>query len=144
MTEIAIQQCHVISQFGGDSREAVHVGRRALEMANRLEDEALAYGARLAPGHACWICGDYGSVIELLSANLPENMRDPTQIRDFGTAGSLLLDSMSILRSTLAHRGDFARGIAIWSVRKLSRKRMLSTRRSSVFITREPTCSAAM
>ena len=68
------------------------VGRRALEMANRLEDEALAYGARFALGHAYWICGDYDSVIELLSANLPENMRDPTRIRDFGTAGSLLLE----------------------------------------------------
>ncbi len=66
-------------------------------MANRLEDEALAYGVRFALGHACWIGGDYDSVIELLSANLPENMRDPTQIRDFGTAGSLLLDLMSIL-----------------------------------------------
>jgi class 3 adenylate cyclase/tetratricopeptide (TPR) repeat protein len=113
MTEIAMQQCHVISQFGGDSRQAVHVGRRALEMANRLEDEALAYGARFALGHACWICGDYESEIELLSANLPENMRDPTRIRDFGTAGSLLLDSMSILGHTLAHRGQFDRGLPI-------------------------------
>ena len=41
MTEIAMQQCHVLSQFGGDPRQAIHVGRRALEMANRLEDEAL-------------------------------------------------------------------------------------------------------
>jgi class 3 adenylate cyclase/tetratricopeptide (TPR) repeat protein len=113
MTEIAMQQCHVISQFGGDSRQAVHVGRRALEMANRLEDEALAYGARFALGHAYWICGDYESEIELLSANLPENMRDPTRIRDFGTAGSLLLDSMSILGSTLAHRGQFDKGLPI-------------------------------
>jgi len=52
-------------------------------------------------------------VIELLSANLPENMRDPTQIRDFGTAGSLLLDSMVILAHTLAHRGQFDRAFAI-------------------------------
>jgi tetratricopeptide (TPR) repeat protein len=113
MTEIAMQRCHVLSQFGGDSRQAVHVGRRALEMANRLEDEALAYGARFALGHACWICGDYESAIELLSANLPENMGDPTRIRDFGTAGSLLLDSMSILGSTLAHRGHFDRAFPI-------------------------------
>ena len=107
MTEIAMQQCHVLSQYGGDPRQAVQVGRRALEMANRLEDEALAYGVRFALGHACWIGGDYDSTIELLSANLPENMRDPTRIRDFGTAGSLLLDSMSILGHTLAHRGRF-------------------------------------
>jgi tetratricopeptide (TPR) repeat protein len=113
MTEIAMQQCHVLSQFGGDSRQAVHVGRRALEMANRLEDEALAYGARFALGHACWICGDYDSANELLSANLPENMRDPTKIRDFGTAGSLLLDSMSILAHTLAHRGHFDQAFAL-------------------------------
>ena len=92
MTEIAMQQCHVLSQYGGDPRQAVHVGRRALEMANRLEDEALSYGVRFALGHACWIGGDYDSTIELLSANLPENMRDPSRIRDFGTAGSLLLE----------------------------------------------------
>ena len=113
MTEIAMQQSHVLSQFAGDSRQAVHVGRRALEMANRLEDEALAYGARFSLGHACWICGDYDSANELLSANLPENMRDPTKIRDFGTAGTLLLDSMSILAHTLAHRGHFDRAFAI-------------------------------
>ena len=113
MTEIAMQRCHVLSQFGGDSRQAIHVGRRALEMANRLEDEALSYGVRFALGHACWIGGDYDRVVELLSANLPENMRDPTKIRDFGTAGSLLLDSMSILAHTLAHRGHFDRAFAL-------------------------------
>ncbi|HEY1884566.1 MAG TPA: hypothetical protein VGG86_00760, partial [Roseiarcus sp.] len=109
LTEIAMQQCHVFSQFGDDAGRAVRVGRRALEMANRLEDEGLSYGARFALGHACWITGDYDSAIELLSANLPENMGDSTRIRDFGTAGSLLLDSMSILGETLAHRGDFDR-----------------------------------
>ena len=113
MTEIAMQQCHVLSQYGGDPRQAVTVGRSALEMATRLEDEALVYGVRFALGHACWIGGDYDSVIELLTANLPENMRDPTRIRDFGTAGSLLLDSMSILAHTLAHRGHFDRAFAI-------------------------------
>ena len=113
MTEIGMQQCHVLSQYGGDPRGAVRIGRRALEMANSLEDESLAYGARFALAHACWIGGDYDSVNELLSANLPENMRDPTQIRDFGTAGSLLLDSMSILGEMLAHRGHFDRAFAI-------------------------------
>ena len=86
-----MQQCHVLSQYGGDQGRRC-VGRRALETANRLEDEALSYGVRFALGHACWIGGDYDSADELLSANLPENMRDPTRIRDFGTAGSLLLD----------------------------------------------------
>jgi class 3 adenylate cyclase/tetratricopeptide (TPR) repeat protein len=113
VTEIATQQCHVFSQFGDDAEHAVHVGRRALEMANRLKDESLAYGARFALGHACWISGDYDSAIELLSTNLPETMGDPTRIRDFGTAGSLLLDSMSILGSTLAHRGHFDRAFPI-------------------------------
>jgi class 3 adenylate cyclase/tetratricopeptide (TPR) repeat protein len=113
VTEIVTQQCHVFSQFGDDAEQAIHVGRRALEMANRLEDEGLAYGARFALGHACWISGDYDSAIELLSANLPENMGDPTRIRDFGTAGSLLLDSLSILGSTLANRGHFDRAFPI-------------------------------
>jgi hypothetical protein len=108
-----MQQCHVLSQYGGDPMQAVHVGRRALETANRLEDEALSYGVRFALGHACWIGGDYDSTIELLSANLPENMRDPSRIRDFGTAGSLLLDSMAILAHTLAHRGHFDRAFLI-------------------------------
>jgi class 3 adenylate cyclase/tetratricopeptide (TPR) repeat protein len=114
MTEIAMQQCHVLSQYGGDPRRAVQVGRRALETANRLEDEALAYGVRFALGHASWIGGDYDGAVELLSANLPENMRDPTKIRDFGTAGSLLLDSMLILAHTLAHRGHFDQAFAIF------------------------------
>jgi class 3 adenylate cyclase/tetratricopeptide (TPR) repeat protein len=113
LTEIAMQQCHVFSQFGDDAGYAVRVGRRALEMANGLEDEGLAYGARFALGHACWITGDYDGVVELLSENLPENMGDSTRIRDFGTAGSLLLDSMSILGSTLAHRGHFDRAFPI-------------------------------
>jgi hypothetical protein len=113
MTEIAMQQCHVLSQYGGNPRQAIQVGRRALETANRLEDEALAYGVRLTFGGACWIGGDYDGAVELLSANLPENMVDPTRIRDFGTAGSLLLDSMSILANTLAHRGHFDRAFAI-------------------------------
>jgi len=80
MTEIAMQQCHVLSQYGGDPRRAVHVGRRALEMANHLDDEALAYGVRFALGHACWIGGDYDGTIEFLSANLPENIRDKNSI----------------------------------------------------------------
>jgi tetratricopeptide (TPR) repeat protein len=113
MTEITMQQSHVFGQYGGDARQAVLFGRSALEMANRLKDEALIYGARFALGHSCWIGGDYDSVVELLTANLPENMRDPTLIRDFGTAGSLLLDSMSILAHTLAHRGHFDRAFAI-------------------------------
>ena len=41
MTEIAMQQCHVLSQFGGDPRQAVHVGHRALERANRLRMKPL-------------------------------------------------------------------------------------------------------
>ena len=113
MTEIAMQQCHVLSQYGGNPRQAIQVGRRALETANRLGDEALAYGVRLTFGGACWIGGDYDGAVELLSANLPENMVDPTRIRDFGTAGSLLVDSMSILGHVLAHRGHFDRAFAI-------------------------------
>jgi tetratricopeptide (TPR) repeat protein len=113
ITEIAMQRCHVLSQYGGDPRRAIQVGRRALEMAVQLDDESLAYGVRFALGHANWIGGNYDEVTELLTANLPENMRDPTRIRDFGTAGSLLLDSMSILGHTLAHRGQFDRAFAI-------------------------------
>ncbi len=113
MTEIAMQQCHVLSQYGGDPRRAVQVGRRALETANRLKDEALVYGVRFALGHASWIGGDFDSVVELLSANLPENMRDPAKIRDFGTSGSLLLNSMLILARVFAHRGHFDRAFAL-------------------------------
>ena len=113
-------------------------------MANRLEDEALAYGVRFALGHACWIGGDYDSAIELLSANLPENMGDPTRIRDFGTAGSLLLDSMSILAMTLAHRGHFDRAIRDPRARASpSAKERLRLERHSEIIMLAPTCSAA-
>ena len=87
LTEIAIQQCHVLSQFGGDTQEAIDVGRRALEMANDLADPALAYGARFALGHACWINGAYERTIELLTANLPENLSDTTRILRFWHRG---------------------------------------------------------
>ena len=143
MTEIVMQQCHVFSQFGDDAEQAIHVGRRALEMANRLEDEGLAYGARFALGHACWIGGDYDSAIELLSANLPENMGDPTRIRDFGTAGSLLLDSCRFLDRRSPIAAISTEPFRSWSARKPSRKRTLSTCPSSVIIMLEPTCSAA-
>ena len=143
MTEIAMQQCHVLSQYGGDPRRAVQVGRRALETANHLEDEALSYGVQFALGHASWIGGDYDRVVELLSANLPENMRDPRKIRDFGTAGSLLLDSMSILSHTLAHRGHFDRAFALLERAHAPRKRMPSISAYSVIITLARTCSAA-
>ena len=143
MTEIAMQQCHVISQFGDNSRQAVHVGSRALEMANRLEDEALAYGARFALGHACWICGDYDSEIELLSANLPENMRDPTRIRDFGTAGTLLLNRCQFLDRRLPIAASLTEACRSWSACRLCRTGTLSTLASSGFTTLALTCSAA-
>jgi tetratricopeptide (TPR) repeat protein len=112
MTEIAMQQCHVLSQYGGDPRQAVHVGRRALEMANRLEDEALAwreirFGPRLL---------DRWRLRQRDRAPVGKSSREPAGSdadRDFGTAGSLLLDSMAILANTLANRGHFDRAFAI-------------------------------
>ena len=53
VTEIAMRQCHVLSRYGGDARQAVRVGRRALESANCLEDEALAW-REVRLGHASW------------------------------------------------------------------------------------------
>jgi predicted ATPase len=48
--EIAMQQSHVLNMYGGDLGDAVRFGSRALEIATRLDDEALAYGARFAQG----------------------------------------------------------------------------------------------
>ena len=59
LAEIAMQQNHVLNMYGGDLGDAVRFGRRALEIATRLDDEALAYGARFALGQTGWIGGDY-------------------------------------------------------------------------------------
>ena len=94
MTEIAMQQCHVLSQYGGDARQAVHVGRRALEMAKRLEDEALAYGVRLPWGTRAGSAETSTARLSSCQRIFPKTCATPHGFRDFGTAGSLLLDSM--------------------------------------------------
>jgi hypothetical protein len=76
LAEIAMQQSHVLNMYGGSLEDAVRFGRRALEIATRLDDEALAYGARFALGQTGWIGGDYFAAIQFLTANLPENVRD--------------------------------------------------------------------
>jgi class 3 adenylate cyclase/tetratricopeptide (TPR) repeat protein len=113
LAEIAMQQSHVLNIYGGDLEDAFRFGRRALDIAVRLDDEGLAYGARFALGQTGWIGGDYAAAIQFLTANLPENVRDMARVRDFGAAGSLLVDSMSMLGSTLAHCGEFERGLTI-------------------------------
>ena len=113
MAEIAIQQGHVLNVYGGSLMDAVKFGERALQIATRLDDDALAYGARFSLGQSAWIAGDFITAIGFFTANLPENLRDPERVRDFGTAGSLMIDSMSMLGSCLAHCGEFERGAAV-------------------------------
>jgi tetratricopeptide (TPR) repeat protein len=108
MAEIAMQQSHDLIQYGGKLAEAMKYGERALAIAERLDDEPLAYGARFSLGHAAWITGNFTESIRVLTANLPENLRNPERVRDFGTAGSLMLDSLSILGACHAYRGEFA------------------------------------
>ena len=124
-----MQQSHVLNMYGGDLKDAVRFGRRALEIATRLDDEALAYGAQFALGQTGWIGGDYAAAIQFFTANLPENVRDMGRVRDFGTAGSLLVNSMAILGSTLAHCGEFERALSI-----LQRAQAIPTRSAFDFI----------
>jgi class 3 adenylate cyclase/tetratricopeptide (TPR) repeat protein len=107
MAEIAMQQSHDLIQYGGKLAEAKLYGERALSIAERLEDEPLAFGARFSLGHAAWITGNFAESIRVLTANLPENLRNPERVRDFGTAGSLMVDSLSILGACHAYRGEF-------------------------------------
>jgi tetratricopeptide (TPR) repeat protein len=109
--------------------DAVRFGHRALEIATHLNDEGLAYGARFALGQSCWIGGDNPAANTYFTANLPENVRDMSRVRDFGTAGSLPLDSMSILGSTLAHCGEFERAFTI-----LRRAQAIPTRSAFDFV----------
>jgi tetratricopeptide (TPR) repeat protein len=129
LAEIAMQQSHVLNIYGGNLGDAARFGHRALEIANRLDDEALAYGARFVLGQTGWIGGDYASAIQFLTANLPENVRDAARVRDFGTAGSLLIDSMITLGSTLAHCGKFEQALSI-----LHRAQAIPTRSAFDFI----------
>ena len=107
IAEIAMQRGHDLIHFGGSITDAVEFGKRALAIATRLDDDALAYGARFSLGQAAWLGGDFRAATSYLSANMPENLRDPERIRDFGIAGSLMMDSMSILGACNACLGAF-------------------------------------
>ena len=112
MAEIAMQQGHDLIQYGGSLTDAIRFSERALDIATRLDDEALAYGARFSLGQAYWITGSYAEGIRVLTANLPENLHNPERVRDFGTTGSLMMDSLSILGACHAYRGDFDQSTA--------------------------------
>jgi class 3 adenylate cyclase/tetratricopeptide (TPR) repeat protein len=113
MAEIAMQQGHDLIQYGGSMTEAIRFSERALDIATRLDDEALAYGARFSIGQAYWITGHFAEGIRVLTANLPENLHNPERVRDFGTTGSLMMDSLSILGACYAYRGDFGQSTAL-------------------------------
>lgn len=107
VAEIAMQQGHDLIQYGGAPTDAIRFCEKALAIATRLDDEALAYGARFSLGQAHWITGNYAESIRVLTQNLPENLKNPGYVRDFGTAGSLMMDSLSILGACRAYRGEF-------------------------------------
>jgi tetratricopeptide (TPR) repeat protein len=111
--EIAMQQGHDLIHYGGSIPDAVRFGERALEIATRLDDDALAYGARFTLGQSAQIGGNFAAGIRVLTANLPENLRDPERVRDFGTAGSLMMDSMATLGAIYSRCGEFERGLAL-------------------------------
>lgn len=122
--EIAIQQCHVLNIYGGALADAREAGQRALAIALELKDEPLAYGARFALGQSYWVSGEAAEGIRLLTANLPENLADAGSVRDFGTAGSLMIDSMVSLGTCHGCRGEFDRALDLYErARSLVSKR---------------------
>jgi class 3 adenylate cyclase/tetratricopeptide (TPR) repeat protein len=114
VAEIGIQQCHVLNIFGGRIADARAAGEPALLIATERGDDQLAYGARFALGQACWAAGDYRKGVTLLTPNLPENLSDPDRIRDFATAGSLMIDSLATLGTCHSQLGEFDRAFAIF------------------------------
>ena len=112
MAEIAMQQSHDLIHYGGSVTDAFKFGDRALGIAARLNDDLLAYGARFSLGQAAWLGGDFEAAVSFLTPNLPENLHDPDRVRDFGTAGSLMTDSMALLGASCAYLGDFDRAFA--------------------------------
>jgi tetratricopeptide (TPR) repeat protein len=104
----------VLNIFGGRIADAREAGRPALEIAVERQDDQLAYGARFALGQSCWCSGDYREGIEILTPNLPENLANPDQIRDFAIAGSLALDSLAMISGCHAQLGEFDRAFAIF------------------------------
>ena len=68
MAEIAMQQGHVLNMYGGGLAHAVRFGERALEIATRLDDDALGYGARFTLGQSAWIAGDFITAIAASSS----------------------------------------------------------------------------
>jgi tetratricopeptide (TPR) repeat protein len=106
----------------GSLVDARAAAERALQIAVELADDGLAYGARFGLGCVCWIRGEYRAAIELLTANLPENLADPQCVRDFGTVGSLIIDSMSTLGECHGALGEFDRAIELIERAKASSK----------------------
>ena len=113
VAEIAMQQGHDLIHYGGSVGDAVGFGKKALKIATELDDDALAYGARFTLGQAAQMAGDFSKGIEVLTANLPENLQDPSRVRDFGTTGSLVTDSMATLGTIYAFRGEFDKAAAL-------------------------------
>jgi class 3 adenylate cyclase/tetratricopeptide (TPR) repeat protein len=113
VAEISMQQGHDLVHFGGSHADSVRYSQRALDIAEELGDGALAFGARFALGQSAWLHGDFAEAVRVLTPNLPENLPPRSDIRLFGTAGSTVMDSMAILGSVLAYRGEFDRAFPL-------------------------------
>ncbi len=124
MAEIAIQQCHVLNIYGGRLEDGRKAGQRALAIAVELQDEPLAYGARFALGQSYWAGGEMAEGIRLFTGNLPENLTDAESVRDFATAGSLMINSMVSLGACYGCRGEFERALELFerATRKVSER----------------------
>ena len=112
VAEIAIQQCHGLAMCGGltQSRAAAE---RALQIAGELANDGLAFGARFALGSVCSLAGEFRAAIELLRANLPENLKDPQWEREFGVVGPAMINSMSTLGECHGYLGEFDRAFEL-------------------------------
>lgn len=103
---ICTAKTHVLNMLG-DIGEAISNGRRARDLAgtNRESDRALMANYFLAQAYE--FHGDYGTVVELLTEDLPELCRALRHTR-FGMTGTNSILHLSLLSHSQAYLGAFS------------------------------------
>jgi class 3 adenylate cyclase/tetratricopeptide (TPR) repeat protein/energy-coupling factor transporter ATP-binding protein EcfA2 len=102
--QLRAQRSRVEALFGGTARAAMAHARAAARIATALKDEELAAIARFALGHALAMAGDFRAAVGELEQDA-KAYRDGLRITGTGGTGTLAVDGLAVLGSSLAQLG---------------------------------------